>query len=100
MVLHAVLGRLLWGSASGLWFYLVGTYAMALLYSLYYAFRRKSGLWPHGMTFVAIYMGVLVFQTYWGILTMRDNRWGTRDSTVDHAPIDAGLLIALPPEAA
>ena len=100
VVLHAVLGRLLWGSASGLWFYAVGTYAMALLYSLYYAFRRKSGLWPHGMTFVAIYMGVLVFQTYWGILTMRDNRWGTRDSTVDHAPIDPALLTALPPEAA
>ncbi|MFL5863233.1 MAG: glycosyltransferase [Solirubrobacteraceae bacterium] len=100
VVLHAVLGRLLWGSASGLWFYLVGTYAMALLYSLYYAFRRKSGLWPHGMTFVAIYMGVLVFQTYWGILTMRDNRWGTRDSTVDHAPIDPALLTVLPSEAA
>jgi hyaluronan synthase len=100
VVVHAVLGRLLWGSASGLWFYLIGTYAMALLYSLYYAFRRKSGLWPHGMTFVAIYMGVLVFQTYWGIVTMRDNRWGTRDSTVDHAPIDPALLTALPPEAA
>ena len=100
VVLHAVLGRLLWGSASGLWFYLVGTYAMALLYSLYYAFRRKSGLWPHGMTFVAIYMGVLVFQTDWGIFTMRDNRWGTRDSTVDHAPIDPELLTVLPPEAA
>jgi hypothetical protein len=70
------------------------------LYSLYYAFRRKSGLWPHGMTFVAVYMGVLVFQTYWGILTMRDNRWGTRDSTVDHAPIDPALLTVLPSEAA
>jgi len=100
VVLHAVLGRLLWGSASGLWFYLIGTYAMALLYSLYYAFRRKSGLWHHGMTFVAIYMGVLVFQTYWGIFTMRDNRWGTRDSTVDHAAIDPDLLTVLPPEAA
>jgi len=100
VVLHAVLGRLLWGSASGLWFYLVGTYAMALLYSLYYAFRRKSGLWPHGMTFVAVYMGVLVFQTYWGIFTMRDNRWGTRDSTVDHVPIDPELLTVLAPEAA
>src|SRR5205823_1376604 len=47
VVLHAVLGRLLWGAASGLWFYRVGTYAMALLYSLYYAFRRMSALWPH-----------------------------------------------------
>jgi len=100
VVLHAVLGRILWGSASGLWFYLVGTYAMALLYSLYYAFRRKSGLWPHGMTFVAIYMAILVFQTYWGIFTMRDTRWGTRDATVDHAPIDPARLTVLAPEAA
>ena len=40
------------------------------------------------MTFVLLYMTVLVFQTYWGILTMRDTRWGTRASTVDHHPID------------
>jgi len=100
VVLHAVAGRLFGGSMSGLWFYLVGTYAMALLYSLYYAFRRKSGLWPHGMTFVAIYMAILVFQTYWGIFTMRDTRWGTRDATVDHAPIDPARLTVLAPEAA
>jgi hypothetical protein len=52
------------------------------------------------MTFVAVYMSILVFQTYWGIFTMRDNRWGTRDSTVDHAPIDPAILTALPREAA
>lgn len=97
VVLHAVLGRFIEGSLSGLWFYLVGTYAMALLYSLYYAFRRDDGLWPHGMTFVLLYMAVLVFQTYWGIFTMRDTRWGTRASTVDHHPIDQGLVTALPP---
>jgi hypothetical protein len=49
------------------------------------------------MTFVALYMSVLVFQTYWGILTMRDTRWGTRASTVEHAAIDQMLLTALPP---
>jgi hyaluronan synthase len=97
VVLHAVAGRLLCGDPSGLWFYLIGTYAMALLYSLYYAFKRPDGLWHHGMTFVALYMSVLVFQTYWGIFTMRDTRWGTRASTVDHAPIDPSLVTALPP---
>jgi hyaluronan synthase len=97
VVLHAVAGRLLGGDPSGLWFYLIGTYAMALLYSLYYAFKRPDGLWHHGMTFVALYMSVLVFQTYWGIFTMRDTRWGTRASTVDHAPIDPSLVTALPP---
>ena len=100
VVLHAVGGRLLGGRPGGLWFYIIGTYAMALLYSLYYAFKRHDGLWFHGMTFVAMYMTVLVFQTYWGIVTMRDTRWGTRASTVEHARIDQGLLTALPPDEA
>jgi len=97
VVLHAVTGGFLGGEGGGLWFYLVGTYAMAVLYSLYYGFRRHNGLWFHGMTFVALYMAVLVFQTYWGILTMRDTRWGTRASTVDHQPIDQSAVTALPP---
>ncbi len=100
VVLHAVGGRLLGGQPGGLWFYIIGTYAMALLYSLYYAFKRQDGLWYHGMTFVALYMSVLVFQTYWGIFTMRDTRWGTRASTVEHARIDQDLVTALPPEGA
>lgn len=97
VVLHAAARPLFGGTGSGLWFYLIGTYAMALLYSLYYAFKRQDGMWHHGMTFVALYMAVLVFQTYWGIFTMRDTRWGTRASTVDHEPIDQKLVTALPP---
>ncbi len=97
VVLHAVGGRLLGGQPGGLWFYIIGTYAMALLYSLFYAFKHPDGLWYHGMTFVALYMSVLVFQTYWGILTMRDTRWGTRASTVEHAPIDQSRVVALLP---
>lgn len=98
VVVHAVGGRFLGGEAGGLWFYIIGTYAMALLYSLYYAFKKGS-LWYHGMTFVALYMSVLVFQTYWGILTMRDTSWGTRASTVEHASIDQNLLTAILPTA-
>lgn len=97
VVLHAVFGRFVGGEVSGLWFYLIGTYAMALLYSLYYAFKRHDGLWQHGLTFVGLYMSVLVFQTYWGMLTMRDTRWGTRASTVEHAPIDQSMVTALRP---
>ncbi|MGH9278157.1 MAG: glycosyltransferase family 2 protein [Acidimicrobiales bacterium] len=96
VVLHAVGGRLVGGSPGGLWFYIIGTYAMALLYSLYYAYKRHDGLWYHGMTFVGLYMSVLVFQTYWGIFTMRDTRWGTRASTVEHAAIDQSRVMVLP----
>jgi hyaluronan synthase len=96
VVLHAVSSAVLGGSTGTLWFYLIGTYAMALLYSLWYAVRRPDGLWFHGLSFVAVYMGFLVFQTYWGMFTMRDTRWGTRPSTVDSAEIDQAVLTDLP----
>ena len=98
VVVHSVVVRVVSGANDGLWFYLIGTYSMALLYSLYYAFRRHNGLWHHGLSFVAIYMSVLVFQTYWGIVTMRDNRWGTRASTVGHETLQRELMTSLPPE--
>jgi hyaluronan synthase len=100
VVVHAVYLRIGTGTVDGLWFYLIGTYAMALLYSLYYAFRRDTAMWHHGVSFVAIYMAVLVFQTYYGMATMRDNRWGTRDSTVKHEPVDADTLVVLGPQPA
>jgi hyaluronan synthase len=98
VVIHAVVARVLTGGSSGIWFYLVGTYAMALLYSLYYAYMRETGLWHHGLSFVGIYMTVLVFQTYWGIFTMRDNRWGTRSSTVSHERVKPELVTAMAPD--
>ena len=87
VVLNAVM-KATSGGAGGLWFYLIGTYAMALLYSLYYAFQRRSGLWHHGLSFVAIYMSVLVFQTYYAMARMTDVSWGTRDSKVSQTQID------------
>ncbi|MDP1795319.1 MAG: glycosyltransferase, partial [Acidimicrobiales bacterium] len=97
VVLNAILRVGQGGSGGGLWFYLIGSYAMALLYSLYYAWSRDDGMWFHGMTFVGLYMSVLVFQTYWGMATMRDTRWGTRDSTVEHNEVDPELVTALVP---
>lgn len=99
VVAHAI-SNVAGGQRATLLFYLIGSYAMAVLYSLYYLVRRPDGLWFHGVTFVALYMSVLVFQTYWGILTMRDTRWGTRSSTVDHAEIDQRRVTALTPVAA
>lgn len=63
------------------WFYVMGAYVMALLYSLYYALARKSPLWFHGLTFVAVYIGFLVWQTYYAVFTLRNTGWGTRAST-------------------
>jgi hyaluronan synthase len=95
VVLHAAFNATT-GNTGTFWFYVIGSYAMAVLYCLYYAFVRRDGLWFHGLTFIACYMAVLVFQTYWAIFTMRDTRWGTRDSTVEHKAVDQQLLTDLP----
>ena len=62
-------------------FYVMGAYVMAVLYSLFYAVARRSPLWFHGVTFVAIYALFLVWQTYYAVATLRNTGWGTRPST-------------------
>jgi hyaluronan synthase len=73
---------LLWRTATvgDPWFYVMGAYVMAVLYSLYYAIARRSPLWYHGMTFVAVYIAFLVWQTYYALATLRNTAWGTRAS--------------------
>jgi hyaluronan synthase len=63
--------------------YLVGVYAMAIAYGLYYAMRRPKydGLWIYGVVFCFFYLFFLLWQTYWAILTARSSSWGTRPST-------------------
>jgi hyaluronan synthase len=76
------------------WFYLMGAYVMALLYSLYYAISRKSPLWHHGITFIVIYMAFLVWLTYYALLTLRNTSWGTRAST--HTRGDVAVTVVGP----
>jgi hyaluronan synthase len=63
--------------------YLIGLYAMAMLYSLYYAWQRQSPHWWAGVAFVGLYAGVLIWQTYWAIATARRTSWGTRAGRED-----------------
>ncbi|HET6505638.1 MAG TPA: glycosyltransferase family 2 protein [Baekduia sp.] len=67
--------------------YVVGVYAMALVYSLTYAVmkRRFDALWLYGVAFVFFYLGFLVWQTYYAILTARSSSWGTRPATAGAA---------------
>jgi len=58
--------------------YLYGTTLMALLYGLLYLVRYKTSLWFWGLAFSIFYMVVLVWQTYYALLTVRRNHWGTR----------------------
>jgi hyaluronan synthase len=63
--------------------YLVGVYSMAVGYGLYYAVRRPryDSLWIYGIVFCFFYLCLLVWQTYWAILTARSAAWGTRPAT-------------------
>ncbi|MEA2472494.1 MAG: hyaluronan synthase [Thermoleophilaceae bacterium] len=69
--------------------YLLGVYAMAVAYGLYYAARhsRYDTLWIYGVFFCFFYLAFLLWQTYWAILTARTATWGTRPAT---AGMDGG----------
>jgi hyaluronan synthase len=81
LVFHPVVGH------GGPFLYLVGIYSMALVYSLYYAVRRREygPLWLFGVFFVFFYLVFLIWQTYYAILTARSSSWGTRPSTAGQA---------------
>ena len=95
VLMHAVVWRTV--SVGDPWMYLAGVYAMALLYSLFYAITRRSPLWHHGLTFVVIYMSVLVWQTYYALVTIRNSGWGTRASTHSET---RGEVTVMPPRTA
>ena len=63
--------------------YLLGIYAMALLYGLYYAARHSTydTPWIFGVLFVFFYLAFLVWQTYYALATANRSDWGTRPST-------------------
>lgn len=63
--------------------YVGGIYAIAVVYGLYYALRRRQfdTLWVAGILFVFFYLAFLIWQTYYAILTSRSSAWGTRPAT-------------------
>jgi hyaluronan synthase len=67
--------------------YLIGIYAMALVYGLYYGLRhgRYDTLWVFGVLFVFFYLAFLLWQTWYAILTSRNSSWGTRTATTEAA---------------
>jgi hyaluronan synthase len=58
--------------------YVLGTTLMAALFGLVYFARYRSRIWVYGIGFSFFYMLVLVWQTYYALLTVRKNHWGTR----------------------
>lgn len=58
--------------------YIYGVILMASMYGLVYLGRYRDSLWVFGISFSVFYMTVLVWQTYYALLTVRRNHWGTR----------------------
>lgn len=81
VVLRALVWRPLSGADPAM--YLVGLYAMAIMYSLYYAWQKGSPHWWAGIAFVGLYAAVLCWQTYWAAATARRTAWGTRAGRAD-----------------
>lgn len=59
-------------------FYMLGLILIGLLQSLYFLYRRPSPHWLLGMLWMASSLLITGPQTYYAILTMRKNHWGTR----------------------
>ncbi|UPT74869.1 MAG: glycosyltransferase [Elusimicrobiota bacterium] len=66
------------GNDSVLMFYLTGLVLIALLQSLYFLYKRPSPNWALGMLWMASSLVIMGPQTYYALLTVRKNHWGTR----------------------
>jgi hyaluronan synthase len=75
-------GRVLYlayhGDHSVFLFYMSGLVIIGLLQSLYFLYRRPSPHWLLGMLWMASSLLLTGPQTYYALLTMRKNHWGTR----------------------
>jgi hyaluronan synthase len=67
--------------------YVAGIYALAVVYSLYYVLfqERYSAIWMYGILFVFFYLAIMLWQTYYAIVTCRTAAWGTRPATAGMA---------------
>ena len=58
--------------------YLAGLALVFLLLGILYYFHTQSRYWYYGLVYALVYSWALSLQTYYAILTVRRNHWGTR----------------------
>lgn len=58
--------------------YILGVFAMAVIYGIYYFIHTKERDWLFGLLFAAVSTVFLVWQLPLAMATLRDGRWGTR----------------------
>jgi hyaluronan synthase len=88
VAVRAIVWLPLVGGSGAPFIYLIGIYAMALVYGLYYGLKhgRYDTLWVFGVMFVFFYIAFLLWQTYYAILTSRNSSWGTRSAPAEATP--------------
>jgi hyaluronan synthase len=59
-------------------YYTLGLILIGMLQCLYFLMKRPGGRWLLGMLMVASQIVIMGPQTYYAMLTMRRNHWGTR----------------------
>lgn len=77
IALHA-LGLPLVGVGHFSFVYVYGVVLMSSLYALVYLARHRTALWVYGILFSLFYLFALAWQTYYALITVRRNHWGTR----------------------
>ena len=65
--------------------YLVGILVTSMLMSASYLLFKRSNLWPYGIVFCVFYLGVLLWQLPFAVLTFWKSEWGTRKTSADVA---------------
>jgi hyaluronan synthase len=88
IAVRTVLWQPIFGGGGAPLVYVLGVYAMAIAYGLYYAVRhpRYDDLWIYGVAFCFFYFAFLLWQTYFAIFTARTTEWGTRPATAGSEP--------------
>ena len=58
--------------------YVAGLALVFLLLGVLYYYHTQSRFWYYGLVFAAVYSWIFSLQTYYAIITVRKNHWGTR----------------------
>jgi hyaluronan synthase len=58
--------------------YLLGLLLIYLFFCLVFRYHTESRYWIYGLAFAVLYIGVLCWQNYYAIATVRRTHWGTR----------------------
>ncbi len=71
-----IIGPLVYGRPAA--FYMTGVLVVTLLWSFYYIEKTGRTYWWTAFVFTLTYMAFFSWQGYYALLTVRNNKWGTR----------------------